>query len=377
MASGRPLPLPHRAAWAALHQSPAASWFLAVADSTGRPCGAAAVQLAPSRALPGHRIVRCERFGPGIPVAAQRAALSALAALARDNPRILRLHVETFAIDREEHAGLERAAGDLGFVRVVPPRSYEHTLLVPLAGEESSIFASFHGTARRHIRAADRNPVRVGLVEDPAYFDRLDAISRETYARTGGAYDPPDWSKIVALGAREPLASRLVGLYRTDRSGPESLLAFAWGCGHGDHVHYSRAASTRDTDLRMPLMYPVVWDLIRWAKRTGARYFDFGGITVGSHRSDDPLGGISDFKRYFSGRVEQVGAEWSFEPRAVQAGAARFISSASSFVSGILTRSRQRVDGWRRPATESAARCPAVPGASSAPLDLVIRDGRG
>ena len=375
-ASGRALPLPHRAAWATLQSSAAEGWFLTVADASGRPCGAIALQVSRSRALPGHLGVRCERFGPGLPVSAQRAALRALVAIARQQHRVLRLHVETFAVDQEERVALERHALELGFIQIVPGRSYEHTLVVPLDGDEASIFASLHGTARRHIRAADKNPVRVALVEEPMYFARLDELSRETYARTGGEYAPADWPKIVTLGAREPGASRLVGVYRTDVVGPASLLAFAWGCAHGSHVHYSRAASTRDTDLRMPLMYPIVWDLIRWAKRGGARHFDFGGITVGSHQSADPLGGISDFKRYFSGSLVQVGAEWSLEPRVLQARAARLVSTASSFVSRVLATSRRRVRGSMRPATRPVAPPPSLTAASRGSGDLASRDGR-
>ena len=338
--SGRALPLPHRASWAALHHSAGESWFLTVADAEGRRCGAVALQGSPSRALPGHTIVRCERFGPGVPPEARTAVLRALVAMAGQQARMLRLHVETFVADPEQREAIAQSAAILGFSRSPEPRSYEHTLLVALEGDEAGIFASLHATARRHIRAADKNPVRIALIEDARWFDRLDELSRETYGRTGGVYDPPDWSKIVTLGSREPSASRLVGLFRTDVDGPAALLAFAWGCGHGDHVHYSRAASTRDTDLRMPLMYPVVWDLMRWAKRNGARHFDFGGISLGTHGSGDPLGGISDFKRYFTGRVEEVGAEWILEPRALQASAARLVSSASSFVTRVLSRRR-------------------------------------
>jgi hypothetical protein len=376
LSSGGALPLPHRSAWASVQHSTDDGWFITVSDSEGRRCGAAALQVAPSRALPGHLILRCERFGPGVPPGAQRAALQALVALARRHRRVLRLHVETFAFDAAERAALEGHAHDLGFARVRPARSYEHTLLVSLAGDEESIFASLHRTARRHVRAADKNPVTVAPVSDPAFFDRLDELSRETYARTGGSYDPPDWGRIVALSAEEPSASRLVGLYRTDIAGPASLLAFAWGCGHGDHVHYSRAASTRDTDLRMPLMYPIVWDLICWAKQNGCRYFDFGGITVGSHESDDPLGGISDFKRYFSERAEQVGAEWSFEPRAIQARAARLVSSASAMVSRVIARSRRPADRGLRLSTRPAAPAAPVMAGVRGRADLVSRDGR-
>jgi lipid II:glycine glycyltransferase (peptidoglycan interpeptide bridge formation enzyme) len=53
-----------------------------------------------------------------------------------------------------------------------------------------------------------------------------------------------------------------------------------------------------------------MWDLIVWAKRTGARLFDFGGITRGTHSDEDPLGGISDFKRYFSRQIVPVREEW-------------------------------------------------------------------
>ena len=375
LSAGRALPLPHRSAWAALH-SPFDSWFIKVSDATGRPCGAAALQVAPSRALPGHLIVRCERFGPGVSAGAQRAALQALVAIARQRHRVLRLCVETFAIDPVERAALEGHAQALGFVRVRPPRSYENTLLISLERDEKSIFASIHRTARQNVRAVDKNPMQVRPVEDSAHFDRLDEISRETYARTGGAYTPADWSRIVALSAREPAASRLVGLYRTDISGPASLLAYAWGCGHGDHVHYSRGGSTRATDVRISLTYPLVWDLICWAKRSGARYFDFGGVTVGSNQSDDPLGGISDFKRAFSKHLEQVGAEWSLEPRPVQARAARFVSSASSLVARVLTRSRRPAHRALQLSTRPTALGTSVIAGSPGRTDPASRDGR-
>jgi hypothetical protein len=337
--AGRVLPLPHRAAWAAMQPAGWDSWFLTVADARGTLAGAVALSVAPSRALPGHLVLRCERFGPGVEPAARAALVQALALVARAHRRVLRLNVETFAIDDAERAALADALARAGFAPVAEPRCYEHTLLVPLVGDEEAIFASLHATARRHIRAVGKNPVVVAPVDDPAYFARLDEISRETYSRTGGTYDPPDWAKVAELCRREPGASRLVGIFRADVAGPERLLAFAWGCGHGDHVHYSRAGSTRATDLKMPLMYPVVWDLMRWARSEGARWFDFGGITMGSHESADPLGGISDFKRYFTGQVAHVGAEWSFEPRRLQARAAHVVSATSSFVSRMLARS--------------------------------------
>lgn len=326
-----PLPLPHRSSWAAIQPSSTTTWFFAVADVAGAPAGAFAAQLTPTRALPGHVLLRCERFGPGVVPAARHAAMSALLSAARAHRRVLRIHVETFATDDAERTALEQLMADLGFgqVPVDDARIYEHSLLLTLAADEEAIFEGFSRSARRNIRQAAKAPVELRPIEDPALFPRLDAISRETYARTGGTYYPADWPGIVALSRRDVTGSRLVGLFRTDMDGPDGLLAYAWGNGHGDHAHYSRSGSTRATNVKVALMYVLLWDLIRWARRIGVRRFDFGGITGGTLESEDQLGGISDFKRHFSQDQVRVGAEWVLEPRRGRASAARAISFTS------------------------------------------------
>lgn len=332
------LPLTHRHAWAEGQAAGGRSMFLGIADA-GRAVGGAAVQVARSRALPGHRVLRCERFGPGVAPEARAAALDALAAAAREHRRVLRLTVETYGLTDAERLPLENAVRARGFRAVEPPRCYDTTLVLDLARDEQAIFADLHKTARQNIRAAAKFPIEVRPIDDPIFFRRLDAIATETYARTGGSYSAADWGRIARLGRASPAVSRLLGVFRTDLAGPESLLAFAWGCNHGDHAEYSRAGSTRPTDLRrLPLAYPLMWELIRWARENGARVFDFGGVTAGSQQTDDPLGGISDFKRYFSQTLVRAGAEWALEPRVVQARAARVMSSASGLLSRVLPR---------------------------------------
>lgn len=336
--AGRGLPMQHRISWVSVQERPNDHWLLSVEDAAGHSCGAVGVQVSPSRALPGHRLLRVERFGPGIPPQAHAAAIQVLISLARRDRRVLRLYVESLAFEPNVRAELESTLATAGFVRLPSPRSYEHTLVLPLEGDEESILASFHRSARQNVRNTSKYGVRVAPIVDPAHFARLDEIAAETFARTGGRYSPFDWGRIAAASAREPGASRLVGVYRTDQEGPASLLAFAWGCGHGDHVHYSAAGCTRITDRRIPLLYPLIWDLIVWAKRSGAKFFDFGGVSAGTLASEDPLGGISDFKRYFTPRLVQVGAEWAYEPRPRRAQAARMMKSASTMLSRMLAR---------------------------------------
>jgi hypothetical protein len=328
VAAGFPLPLPHRSAWGRLKASDD-SWFLAVRDAGG-PRAGFAVAVSRSRALPGHLILRAERFGPGLAGRFRDLAVASLVRLAAANPSVLRVHVETFARADADREALEAALAAHRFRRVDEPRRYARTVAVDLQPDEESILASFHAKTRRDIRAAAKHPVRLAPIRDADAVGRMDELYRETMTRTGGEAKSRDWGAVIALSRDYPDLSRLVGLFRTDGGDPDALLAFAWGCGHGDHAHYDAAASTRRTELKVPLAYPLVWDLMCWAKRHGARWFDFGGVTEGHLGSDDRLGGISDFKRYFSKEVVAVGGEWLLEPHWVRAQLARAVSAGAA-----------------------------------------------
>ncbi|HKB39777.1 MAG TPA: GNAT family N-acetyltransferase [Gemmataceae bacterium] len=329
--NGYPLPLPHRCAWARLQRADD-SWFLAVRDGE---CyrGGFALDVRRSRALPGHLILRAERFGQGLPEASREACVAALEKLARGNRRILRVHVELFSREQATREAVAASLRARGFRELREGRRYASTVAIDLRTDEAGILASFHPTARRHIRALGKHPVVVRAIDEVVYAGRMEALHRETLGRTGGKVRQRDWAAVIALSRECPEVSRLVGLFRTALTGPDSLLAFAWGCGHGDCAHYDAAASTRQSDLRIPLVYALVWDLVCWAKRNGAQWFDFGGVTEGTFGSEDRLGGISDFKRYFSKDIVSVGGEWLLEPHWVRARLAGAISKCVSWVS--------------------------------------------
>jgi lipid II:glycine glycyltransferase (peptidoglycan interpeptide bridge formation enzyme) len=145
------------------------------------------------------------------------------------------------------------------------------------------------------------------------------------------------------MSTEAPHLSRIAILERTDRDGPGAVLAFAWGCMQGRVAEYSESGSTRPADMKVSTSYALMWDLISWARRSGAHVFDLGGITEGDRDSDDPLGGISDFKRFFSQREVEVGQQWLFEPHPARAAAARVISSGAGLLRNAASRiSRKR-----------------------------------
>jgi lipid II:glycine glycyltransferase (peptidoglycan interpeptide bridge formation enzyme) len=211
-------------------------------------------------------------------------------------------------------------------------RSYARTLTADLRLSDEAHLAELSGNTRRHVRAVEKRPVVLRPVDDDRLGPRLNALLGETLERTGGAFHSEDWGWKIALSRAAPEQSRLIGLFRTDREGPEGLLAFAWGCCHGDYGHYDAAGSTRRSDLKMSFSYALMWDLMCWARHQGASWWDFGGITEGNLGSDDPVGGISDFKRHFSGTVQRVGERWVLEPSPIRSGLARGVAAIASVI---------------------------------------------
>jgi hypothetical protein len=328
-ARGLEVPLPHRAVWARFHPA-AGFWFVVARNERGEAVGGFMLQVSWSRALPGHLLLLSERFGESLPAEHASPALRALASVIRRDRRVLRLDIEVFSPDATHRAALGEALAGAGFSGAPLTRSYAETLTTSLALSEADHFAALSVNTRRHIRAVQKRPVELRLVTDPASGPRLDALLGETLERTGGAYRKEDWGWRIALSQAVPAQSRLIGLFATEVRGPESLLAFAWGCCHGRYAHYDAAGSTRRSDIKMSFSYAIMWDLLCWARSQRANWFDFGGITEGSRDSDDPVGGISDFKRHFGQEVVRVGDRWVLEPSPLRSGLARGVMTLAN-----------------------------------------------
>lgn len=337
--AGIRLPLPHRAGWA-LARRGVESLCVVLRAQDGRCVGAFAIDEAASCAVPGLRLLRVERFGEAVPRPLWPAAVDALVGVAHGERRVLRLTVEVFSQDGETRARLGELLAQGGFARAAITRNWRTTLTLDLRPSEDELLASFSTLARRALRSVAKLPVQVRPVDDTRLADRLEGLSRETFARTGGRYEGLwDWAGVVELSRRIPDAARLVGLFRTDREGPDALLGFAWGWWNGQSVSYVAGASSRPSDLgRVWVVHPLFWDLILWAKRGGATWFDLGGVTTGTTGSGDPVGGISDFKRLFSKHMADVADDWVLEPRWLPARLAAVVSSGARWLSQVVRR---------------------------------------
>lgn len=319
---GVPLPLDHRAE--AVRTWVREGRVVAVGEA---PSHLVALASRGVPGAPGHTVLTAPRVRPPADPALTAALARHLVEVTRRDRRILQVNLQLFEPDPEKRRAAAAALEGAGLRRLPQPNNYSTTLTIDLSGDEEAILGSFSRSARRNVREAGKQGVTVTVVDDPAWIPRMQELYDETLSRTGGTSPPVDWQRIVTFSSEHPELSRLVGIFGPGSEG-RTLLAFAWGRHHGDHGEYSLAASTRATGSRVALAYPLVWDLVSWSRGLGAGWFDLGGVTPGS-RSDgeDALGGISDFKRFFSKDEVEIMEEWVVEPTSIRARLARLARS--------------------------------------------------
>jgi lipid II:glycine glycyltransferase (peptidoglycan interpeptide bridge formation enzyme) len=274
------------------------------------------VQVRTKIGWPRLDVVRVERLGATVPGEVARHALAALTSWVKSDPHVMRLDVELFAPDQPDRERIGSILSDLGYAHEPNAWGYARTLRLDLRSELEEIFATFPKKVRRDVRKPLSSGCVVRPIDDPGFADRMAVLMEETMARTGGRLVQEDWTSLVTSAQSRPGLCRVVGLFDPDVPGVESLLAFAVGQHDGDHATYGYGASTRRLAQPIPLAYALIWDLIGWAHACGASWFDLGGVTPGQEGDpDDPLGGISDFKRYFATDVVAVGQAWYLLPR--------------------------------------------------------------
>lgn len=318
-AAGHDLPLDSRAAFSELMGL--RTRFVAVEDDDGLALGGTAVRWQQTRALPGCDVLRVERFGAGVQAEVAGCIARELVRTA-SNRRVLAVQLDACLASDDVH----RALCDAGFVKTPMGRTYARSALVDLTPDGETILARFHATARRHIRVASRAPVSVKRITYSQWAPRMSALLHETFSRTGDAVPVFNARAWLRLAAEHPEWVAIIGMF-DEHAGANALLGYVIAVRHGSVAEYRIAASTRDTAFKLPILYAPTWEAMRWARMEGARVWDFGGISRDSHGAG-PRGGISDFKRYFSGREERVGYEFGFEPSRLRSGAARAVRFA-------------------------------------------------
>lgn len=345
-AAGFPLPLPSRVSWG--RHFGVSTHKLAIATDTDKQLVAAiGLELTQTRSLPGHYILSTHAFGDAYATKAGEVLLDEIIRYTTVNSRVLRIVVELECRDELARQFLHNALVSRHFYQIQPERIPAHTLIKDLTQNNEKIFASFSESTRHKIRKSIRSGLELDLLTDLVYATRMNKLLAATFARTGMRISDINWKPIIAICQEFPHRSHLVGIFHGSGRTPEDLLAFAWGIHHGERAVYRMGASSRDPGVKLPLLYLAFWDLIEWAKREGARWFDLGGIIPIAGEGDNALEGISRFKRGFSREEIALGEEWVYEPSAFKARIAGLTSNTAHRIRELLQRFQRRYSDER------------------------------
>jgi hypothetical protein len=285
-----------------------------------------------TRALPGHVVWRTGPLSARHAGAVGRTLLRRVVERAQRSP-VVSVTAEIATIEDRVRDALREHLQVCGFERCSSAdRIYERTLIVSLAAAEEDVFAGFSTKARRDIRAAERSALILAPITDRRQAPQLADILRSTLARSGGAKVERDWQRLIDAACSFPSEAALIGAsLPADESGRQ-LVAFGLAFRDGPIAHYDLAGSLRVEGVKIPLLYPVLWQLIRWARGAGAHTFDLGGVLP---EASEHLRGISDFKRWFSKQESAFGEEWVYHPSKLKA-------SIAGFATRVANRARRR-----------------------------------
>ena len=235
-----------------------------------------------------------EAFLDGLRAAARRAGAVAV----RVEPRLARGSAEATAL------------GQLGLQPVAGTAQVGQTQLLDLSGAEADTFAAADAQTRRKVRRAAREGVRTVVITDPAADDaveRLAQLVRETEARSGVTGRGTDrigvaWHAFAGRGT-----AAIVEAWAGDRIMASGMVVVV-----GDRSFYLFSGSSRELpgEPKTFPSYAMQWEMIRAARRMGARTHDLWGIAPNGAGPEHRWHGIGTFKRSFGGQSVTWTGSW-------------------------------------------------------------------
>lgn len=193
----------------------------------------------------------------------------------------------------------------LGFTLPEDSKNFEgvqprYVFRLPLNGRnEEELLASFHQKTRYNIRVALKKGVEV-RIEDRSRVDDFYRIMLETGIRDGFVIRTAEYFTrlLDAMGEH----ARLYMAYLDGKP-----IAGTLAVHYGDKVWYLYGASSDSYRNVMP-NYLLQFEMIKWAVATGARIYDFRGVS-GDLSEDNPLYGLYRFKKGFNGEFTEFVGE--------------------------------------------------------------------
>lgn len=180
------------------------------------------------------------------------------------------------------------------------------TRMIDLRPSMEEVLAELPTQIRTKVKVKKPDEIRVGELKSREQIPALQAALDDSFHRSTDEQYDSDFGSLFSTLESFPESAAAFGMFLRDDG--ESPKAFISGVASLPLFEYTIAGSRSDARLRkFPFNYILLWKLVEIAKARGASIFDMGGITEGT--PDDPLAGISDFKRRFPGFEVSIGRE--------------------------------------------------------------------
>lgn len=268
----------------------------------GRVCAIGIFSLRPSSLLPGRYASATALSGPVCDDT--RTMISFLSALSK-NPAFTKvgaLSITPYWLG-DEAVELSSALVEAGW-RVSEAEVFRHTGVIDLTLPEEKLRASFSRSARRKIKAVEREDITIREIHDPdeahIFFDRLDRFILSRHSLT--PIDRPERQAIFGNICQDPEMGVLLGAFQ-----------------HGDFLggfliyrsnrtaHAARYVADLD-NAKLRVASSLWFAGMLWAKRQGCTVMDVEGYKDVSDMNH-PKFNIYEYKRQFHPRHIQRIAE--------------------------------------------------------------------
>jgi hypothetical protein len=279
--------------------------LLQTRDAAGAPSAQIAVYLSRPRRAPWFATGLAERFGPAADGEEEEFALRTLRDLFLELGEVMALRLRPERFESVELWNFQERAQRAGY-RLADAGDATRTLIYDLRPSEEELLSGFSRKDRTKFRNKELELVEIKPLTDRRFIPQCREALNAAFARTSGEKVHFDFETTFSLISKYPDRAAVLGFFL--KKNPERLLAYSTGFRSGAMAEFSSAGSLKDSELRVfPFNYLLLWNLILWAKRSGASFLDLRGVTGGG--ISDPLDGISYFKRRFGGREIEINRE--------------------------------------------------------------------
>ncbi len=177
------------------------------------------------------------------------------------------------------------------------PLFTKYTFVLDLAKSEDELLAAMHPKTRYNIKIAQKHNVTVLEDNSPAAFKEYLKLTEETTRRQGffahdTTYHKTMWETMHKAGIAHLFTASWEGSVLC------AWIVFVWE----DTVYYPYGSSSRDhREVMAPTL--LLWEIAKWAKKKGLKYFDLWGAMGPDPDPGDPWYGFHRFKQGFNPRL--------------------------------------------------------------------------